>query len=153
MKRNFKTARRALFAGLFCLAFAGPTLAQQLPNAGLGSAWPTDARDVSLIPGFHAYAWMKSGVKYVQVNDAAGNVLIAVATAGGTFLPLPMGRGATALMTPQDGARASAARRAGVAVYQDETVQVMAVPQANGTMAFSAMSKCTNPVECTTHIN
>ncbi|KRE90806.1 hypothetical protein ASG87_01330 [Frateuria sp. Soil773] len=133
-------------------AFAGPAFAQQQLNTGLGSTWPTDTPDVSLAPGFHAYVWVKSGVKYVQINDAAGNVLVAVATANGIFLPLPMGRSAKLLQTPQDGTTATGGA-AGVAIYQDGSVQITAMPQDDGAMVFKAEATCTNPVECTTHVN
>jgi hypothetical protein len=132
-------------------ALAGPAMAQQQPVSGLGSAWPTDAQDVSRMPGFHAYAWVKGGVKYVQINDNAGNVLAAFATANGTFLPLPMGREAGNLQTPQD-ATAPSASSSGVTVYQDSSVNVTATTQTNGTMLLKA-STCTNPVECSTHLN
>ncbi|WP_426699792.1 hypothetical protein ACPPVV_10240 [Rhodanobacter sp. Col0626] len=146
------TVRPALFVGMLALAFAGPVLAQQQPSSGLGSSWPTDAPDVSSMPGFHAYAWVKAGVKYVQINDAAGNVLVAVATSNGDFLALPMGRSAKDLQVPQDGSTPDDSG-SGVTVYQDDTVQLTATPQSDGVMMFKAVSKCTNPVECTTHVN
>ncbi len=57
------------------------------------------------MPGYHVYTWVKSGVKYVQVNDYSGKVLVAVATANDVFLPLPMGSAAKNLRTPQDAPR------------------------------------------------
>jgi hypothetical protein len=152
MKRKGLTVRSTLLVSMLALAFAGPVLAQQQPSSGLGSSWPTDAPDVSRMPGFHAYAWVKAGVKYVQINDAAGNVLVALATSDGDFLALPMGRSARHLQTPQDGSTPTNPD-SGVTVYQDDTVQVTATPQSDGVMQFNAVSKCTNPVECTTHVN
>lgn len=138
----------ALLAGLMAIALAGPAVAQQQSNTGLGSAWPTDAIDMSLTPGYHVYTWTNSGVKYIQVNDYAGNVLVAVATANGVFLPLPMGN-AKNLQTPQDGTTSTTSTN-GVTVYQDGSVQVTATPQTSGTMLFQA-APCTNPIECGTH--
>lgn len=143
-------AQKALFV-VMALAFTSPVFAQQ-SSTGLGSAWPTDAHDVSRMPGFHAYAWVKSGVKYVQVNDAAGNVLMAIATAHGVFLPLPMGRNAKSLKTLPVGAPANTPVT-GITVYQDPSVLITATPQSNGTLLFTAAATCTNPVECTTHFN
>jgi hypothetical protein len=146
--------RPALIVGLVAATLAGPALAQQQPSSGLGSAWPTDASDVSRMPGYHAYAWVKAGVKYVQINDYSGNVLAAFATANDTFLPLPMGRDAMNLQTPQDTPPVTpAAPASGVAVYQDDSVKVMAMTQANGTVLLQVVSTCTNPVECSTHVN
>jgi hypothetical protein len=156
LKKAF-AVRPALFIGLMAVTLAGPAMAQQQPASGLGSAWPTDAQDVSRIPGFHAYAWVKGGVKYVQINDNAGNVLAAFATANGTFLPLPMGREAANLQTPQDApaTAASTSSSPGVTVYQDNSVSVTAATQSNGTTLLKAASAstCTNPVECSTHLN
>jgi len=146
-----RTSHKALFM-VMAVAFAGPVFAQQQSSTGLGSAWPTDARDVSRMPGLHAYAWVRSGVEYVQVNDAAGNVLIAVATANGAFLPLPMGRYATSLNTLPAGT-SSRTPVTGVTVYQDPSVVITATPQSSGALLFTAASTCTNPVECTTHFN
>jgi hypothetical protein len=156
MFKNAFAARSALFVGFMAAALAAPAMAQQQPSSGLGSAWPTDTQDVSRVPGFHAYAWVKGGVKYVQINDNAGNVLAAFATANGTFLPLPMGREAANLRTPHDApASAASASSSGVTVYQDDSVSVTAATQSNGTMLLKAASAstCTNPVECSTHLN
>ncbi|MFC5436834.1 hypothetical protein ACFPME_09730 [Rhodanobacter umsongensis] len=138
-----------MLAGLM-LAFAGPVLAQQQPDAGLGSAWPTDTPDVSSMPGYHVYTWVKSGVKYVQVNDNSGQVLVALANAGDVFLPLPMGSAAQDLRMPQD---ASVTTSPGATVYQDDTMMMTATPQTSGAVMFQAISTCTNPVECSTHVN
>ena len=137
----------ALLAGLMAVALAGPAAAQQQPTTGLGSAWPTDASDMSRAPGYHVYTWTNSGVKYIQVNDYAGNVLVAVATANGVFLPLPMGN-AKNLQTPQNGATSTSTT--GTTVYQDGSVQVTAAPQTSGVMLFQ-VAPCDDPVQCSTH--
>ena len=153
MSRKGFAVRPALLVGLMAAAFAGPALAQQQPSTGLGSAWPTDTQDVSSMPGYHVYTWVKSGVKYIQVNDYSGNVLVAVATANGVFLPLPMGSNAKNLQTPQD-TSTSPAPTAGATVYQDDSVQVTATPQTSGAVLFKAAAvPCTDPIECTTHVN
>ena len=142
------SVRSAMFATLFASMIAGPAMAQQQPSSGLGSAWPADAQDVSHNSGFHAYMWLKSGVKYIQINDSAGHVLAAVATANGVFLPLPMGREAQHLHTPSDGNTPvqTTDSNSGVTVYQDDTVQITASPQTNGSMQIQAQSICTDPV-------
>ena len=152
MNRKGFAVQSALLVGLMAITLAGPAVAQQQPAAGLGSAWPTDATDVSLAPGYHVYTWTNSGVKYIQVNDYAGNVLVAVATANGVFLPLPMGSSAKNLQTPQDGSTSTTPAPGSVTVYQDESVQVKATPQSSGVMLFEA-APCTNPIECGTHID
>jgi hypothetical protein len=102
---------------------------------------------MSRAPGYHVYTWTNSGVKYIQVNDYAGNVLVAVATANGVFLPLPMGN-AKNLQTPQDGTTSTSTT--GTTVYQDGAVQVRATPQTSGVMLFQAVI-CDDPVQCSTH--
>jgi hypothetical protein len=149
MKRNGSAVRSALLVGLM-IAFAGPALAQD-STAGLGSAWPTDTPDVSSMPGYHVYTWTKSGVKYIQVNDYSGKVLVALATANNAFLPLPMGSDAQNLRTPSD-ATVTTTPSDGVTIYKDDTVQMTATPQTSGAVMFQAVP-CTNPVECSTHIN
>jgi hypothetical protein len=149
MKPNGYAVRSALLIGLM-LAFTGPALAQQQPSSGLGSAWPTDTPDVSSMPGYHVYTWTKSGVKYVQVNDNAGKVLVALANAGDVFLPLPMGSAAQDLRTPAD---ATISTAPGATVYQDDTMQLTATPQTTGAVMFQAISICSTPYECSTHIN
>jgi hypothetical protein len=149
MKRIGFAVRSALLVGLM-LAFAGPALAQQQPSAGLGSAWPTDTPDVSSMPGYHVYTWVKSGVKYVQVNDNSGKVLVALANAGDVFLPLPMGSAAQDLRTPGD---ATIATSPGATVYEDDTMKMTATPQTSGAVMFQAVPTCTNPVECSVHVN
>jgi hypothetical protein len=74
MKRNVLSVRLAMFVGLFAMALAGPCLAQQQSSSGLGSAWSADAHDVSRLPDFHAYAWVRSGVKYIQINNTADGI-------------------------------------------------------------------------------
>jgi hypothetical protein len=150
MKRKGFAVRSALVVGLM-IAFAGPALAQDT-NAGLGSAWPTDTPDVSTMPGYHVYAWTKSGVKYVQVNDYSGKVLVAVATANNAFLPLPMGSDAQNLRTPSDATVTTPST--GTTIYQDGTMQMTATPQSSGAVMFQAAPvPCTNPIECSTHIS
>lgn len=152
MNRKGFAVSTALLVGLMAITLAGPAAAQQQPTAGLGSAWPTDATDVSLAPGYHVYTWTNSGVKYIQVNDYAGNVLVAVATANGAFLPLPMGRSANNLQTPQAGTTSTTSTTSGVTLYQDGSVQVTATPQTSGATLFQAAT-CTDPIECSAHIN
>ena len=152
MNRKGFAVSSALLVGLMATTFAGSALAQQQPNTGLGSAWPTDTPDVSSMPGYHVYTWMKSGVKYIQVNDYSGKVLVAVATADNVFLPLPMGSDAKNLRTPQD-ASYNPTPTTSATVYQDNSVKLMATPQTSGAVMFQAISTCTNPVECTTHLN
>lgn len=153
MSQKGFSVRSALLVGLMAAAFACPALAQQQPSTGLGSAWPTDTQDVSSMPGYHVYTWVKSGVKYIQVNDYSGNVLVAVATANGVFLPLPMGSNAKNLQTPQD-ASSNPALTSGATVYQDDSVQVTATPQTSGAVIFrAAAATCTDPAECSAHVN
>ncbi|HEX7815930.1 hypothetical protein [Dyella sp.] len=145
--------RPALLAGLFATLLAGPAMAQQQSSAGLGNSWPSDTQDVSSNPNYHAYVWVKSGVKYIQINDASGHVLAAVASSNGQFLVLPMGLDSQYVQTAPAGSSTPTPPSNSVSVYHDDTVNVTASPQSNGSTAVMASSICNDPVECSTHLN
>lgn len=136
---------------------AGSTFGTQVMAAdgstnGLGQSWP-NATDVSSSPRWHVYVFVRNGVRYVQVNDLHGNVRGAFATAGGSFMVLPIGSDASRVATPDDPLPAPAST-AGDIVYQDDSVQVLAAPQADGTMSMrAAQSLCKDPVECSSRVN
>ncbi|WNL44903.1 hypothetical protein RKE25_15955 [Dyella sp. BiH032] len=146
MNRSNPPRRRRILSGLL-LALALPAASHAAQQAsGLGQAWP-NAPDLGASPRWHVYAFERDGVRFVQINDAAGRVLGAFATAGGQFLVLPMGTGATLTVD------AGAAPATGETVYRDGNVQVTATPSADGTPRFRAASApCTDPVECSTHV-
>ena len=137
---------RALPALVFLLALPASVIAAE-PASGLGQAWP-NAPDLSASPRWHVYAFERDGVRFVQINDAAGHVRGAFATAGGQFLVLPMGTGATVTVAAD-----ATAPAAGETVYRDDTVQVTASTLADGTLGLrAAQMPCTDPVECSTHV-
>lgn len=114
---------------------------------GLGQSWP-NATDVSSSARWHVYVFVRNGVRYVQVNDLHGNVRGAFATAGGSFMVLPIGVDASHVATPDDPQPAPASTDGDI-VYKDDSVQVLAAPQADGTvMMRAALSTCKDPVEC-----
>jgi len=55
----------------------------------LGAVSPTRP-DVSIAPGWHAFAYDRQGVRFIQVNDGDGvvRVVIAVSVVGNIALPL-----------------------------------------------------------------
>ena len=146
MNRSNPFRRRHILAGLF-LALALPAGAHAAqPASGLGLAWP-NAPDLGASPRWHVYAFDRDGVRFVQINDASGRVLGAFATAGGQFLVLPMGTGAT--LTVDSGN----APVSGETVYRDGRVQVTATTSSDGTPRFrAANAPCNDPVECSTHV-
>jgi hypothetical protein len=131
---------------------SGAALADS-PTSGLGQAWP-NATDHSLSPRYHVFVFVKDGVRFVQINDAVGQVRGAVATAGGQILVLPIGTGAQVLTPPPPAANAPAATPAASTepVYQDGQVTITAQPQSNGTLLLRAMSDCKDPAECNTKV-
>ncbi len=147
MHRFNTPRRRQLLSGLLLtLALPAAAWAAQ-PASGLGQAWP-NAPDLAASPHWHVYAFDRDGVRFVQINDAYGRVLGAFATAGGQFLVLPMGTGATLTI-----ASGTAAPSTGETVYRDSNVQVTATTGADGTPQFHAINApCTDPVECSTHV-
>ena len=140
--RMSKLARRTVFATLLALGFSGAASAGA-PTQGLGQAWP-NAVDVSVNAHYHAYAFVLGGVTYVQINDAAGNVLGAIGTSGGQFIVLPIGNAAS-VTTPQQSGTATAATSAGSAavVYNDGTTVISATPMSDGTTSLQAASAST----------
>lgn len=144
--RYVRRGSLSLFA--FALLALAPLAAQASePASGLGQAWP-NAPDLSASPRWHVYVFQRDGVRFVQVNDLNGRVLGAFATAGGQYLVLPMGTGATLTAGPAD-----AAPTTGETVYRDDTLQVTATPATDGSLRLRAAdTPCTDPVECSTHI-
>ncbi|WP_250901778.1 MULTISPECIES: hypothetical protein [unclassified Dyella] len=148
MHRSPRRLVRCALSVLFALALA-PLAVQAAPqSSGLGQAWP-NAPDVSASPHWHVYVFERDGVRFVQVNDVNGRVMGAFATAGGQFLVLPMGIGASLSVAPAG----SAVPANGELVYSDGTVQLTAAPAADGSLKLRAFDlPCTDPVECSTHI-
>ncbi|WP_196239510.1 hypothetical protein [Dyella monticola] len=136
-----KLARRTVFATLLALGFSGAASAGA-PTQGLGQAWP-NAVDVSVNAHYHAYAFVLGGVTYVQINDAAGNVLGAIGTSGGQFIVLPIGN-ASSVTTPQQSGTTTATSAGNAAVvYNDGTTVISATPMSDGTTSLQAASAST----------
>lgn len=153
---------RAFWASLVAIAISTSAMAAQSPSSGLGQAWP-NAQDVSASPHWHVYVFTAGGVRYIQVNDLAGNIRGAVATANGQFLVLPMGRDARQIVTPQQplvpADTVVPLDSYAETVYRDESVRLDAVPLSDGSMRFTVApattttvaSPCNDPVECGGH--
>jgi len=121
-------------------AFVGASANAQ-DARGLGTSWPS-AADVSRSAGFHAYRWIRNGVSYVQVNDAAGVPQLAIAAAGGTVIVLPVGAPTTQVKVIQSTPAVS-----GAPIYSDERVSIN--QDASGfTVQSLEAEPCTDPVEC-----
>ena len=149
-----KISSQAAFAGILTLAMCTQAWAVDPPSAGLGQSWPNTV-DVSSNPSLHAYVFVLRGVKYVQVNDINGNVLGAVGTANGDFITLPIGRFSNLVSTPQESAAATTATpiASPTTVYQDSTTVITSTPLSDGTMQLNALTKCDDPIECSTRVN
>lgn len=145
MKRTALAA--GLAVGVFGASWAGT------PATGLGQAWP-NAPDVSLNPSFHAYVFMLGGIRYIQINDAAGHVLGSVGTSGGEFIVLPIGRFSNLVATPQQ-APAAASTAVPMAlptiVYNDGTTTITATRMSDGTTMLTAVGRCGDPASCGGH--
>jgi hypothetical protein len=135
---------RALLS-LALLFGCGTAAATTLSGTGLGQSWP-NAADLSASPNFHAYRFEKQGVRYVQINDANGNVRGAVAYIDGQVLDLPIGVDASHWVVATD----PAAPVTGETVYQDQSMTVHAAPQSDGTVRLLlAPGNCNgNPADC-----
>lgn len=141
-------SRAVLGVGL--AAGLGGTAVAASSSTGLGQAWP-NAPDVSTNPNFHVYVFDAGGVRYIQVNDANGNVLGTVGSAGGVFLTLPMGRYANLVDTPSQPAALPTGTQPAAApkpIYNDGSTAITATPLSNGTMQLRAAEVCGDPVTC-----
>lgn len=146
--------RSIALVGLLFAGASGAAMAAQPAATGLGQAWP-NTTDVSANPNWHAYVFVLGGIKYVQVNDANGNVIGAVGTSNGQFITLPIGRFAQLVSTPQQPAAVDTGSQpttAPATVYQDDAVQVTATPQTDGTVRLMAASTC-DPIQCSSRVN
>ncbi|WP_250627105.1 hypothetical protein [Pinirhizobacter soli] len=139
--------RRALVSTL--LLASASAFAAASPTTGLGQSWP-NASDVSASPGYHVYVFEKQGVRYVQVNDAAGTVRGAVAyTDPDTVLDLPIGVDAANWVTVADNTVPAATQQ----VYQDDAVTVIVAPQPDGSARMMlAPGECDNPAQCSIRV-
>jgi hypothetical protein len=138
------TGRVFLSLGVLAFMYAGQTMAETPAVTGLGQSWP-NAPDVSASPHYHVYVFQKQGVRYVQINDAAGIVRGAVALVGGEALDLPIGVDANQWKPVSDGA----APTAGEAVYRDDAVTITAAPQSSGSVhLLLAPGNCDDPSKC-----
>ena len=128
------------------LAVSGGARADQ--GRGLGAAWP-NAQDVSRAPGFHAYRWDRGGVAYVQVNDASGAPVLAVAVARNGALLLPIGHPDKVRVIGRD-ATGVVSNPTGPVIYVDAQVEVSTTVDAYEVRLLQATAEepCTDPVEC-----
>ena len=139
-----------LGAGL-ALGLAVSAVAQTAPpSQGLGTSWPA-AQDVSANPSYHVYRWVQGGVKYLQVNDVAGNVKFAVGQVGGVVFVLPVGTPQNVQVVqpaaaPTSGSNATLAPATST-VYSDSTITVQQTPTTY-VVSPKAAATCTNPVDC-----
>jgi hypothetical protein len=123
---------------------SGTALADSPASSGFGQSWP-NRPDQSSSPRYHVFTFERDGVRFIQINDAAGHVRGALATAGGQTLVLPMGTDAQVVVQNAPATRAEP-------VYQDEEMTITAQPQSNGTVRIQAAAACKDPITCNTQI-
>lgn len=70
-----------------------------LSSNGLGESAPR-AANLSTDPAWRIYEFQRDGVNYLQVNDLAGNVRVAVGRVGDTAWVMPMGTDADRVSIP-----------------------------------------------------
>ena len=144
---NRGTMQRAWMGGLLFALMALPLAAGAAQGAsGLGARWPS-APDVSRSVAFHAYRWELSGVTYVQVNGADGAPLMALATAGGEVMVLPVG-GAPVRIVQWTTSNQAAPQ--GTVVYSDGALEVAQDDSGFAVRRRQAAdaAPCSDPVEC-----
>lgn len=137
--------RTMLFLAI-AIGFTAPALASPA-STGLGEKWP-NATDVSVSPDWHVYTFDKNGTKYIQINDAVGNVRAALARTPYAVVGLPIGSDAGNVATPSEPLPAPASRTSTL-LYQDSSLKVFVAPQVNGTARMMAVpGDCTDPLAC-----
>jgi hypothetical protein len=57
---------------------------------GLGQQYP-QATDLAADPAWQVYEFERDGIRYLQINDASGQVRAATGRIGGTFWVMPIG--------------------------------------------------------------
>ncbi|UPG90734.1 hypothetical protein L2Y96_02880 [Luteibacter aegosomaticola] len=138
---------RTLAVSLSFLALGIGAAHAQSATSGLGQQWP-NTTDVSSNPNFHVYVFQRGSTKYVQVNDANGNVRAAVMITPTGRYGTPVGSDGSNVATSEDPLPAPASTTSQT-VYTDGTTQVAVAPQADGTARVMAVAvECKNPVEC-----
>lgn len=139
-----------LFASLIAVPFcadAQQALITSAPTTGLGQAWP-NAPDVSSSPNYHVYVFQRGNTRYIQVNDANGNVRGAFARTPYSLVGLPIGDASTQLATPDEPLPA-AASATGETIYQGNGIKVFVAPQPDGSARMMAVpGECTDPIKC-----
>jgi hypothetical protein len=130
--------RHALWVGLAVMGLSAGVSAAP-PQSGLGQQWPI-ASNVSSNPSWHVYVFEREGVRYVQINDIAGNVHAAFGTANDQYLVLPMGLDAARVYVVAP----NSVPANGVVVYQDAATQVISA--TDGTGASTWMLRSMQPV-------
>lgn len=71
----------------------------KLSMSGLGTTSPT-ATDLSISSAWSVFEFERDGIRYLQINDKAGNVRAAVGHIPGTFWVLPIGSDADRVVVP-----------------------------------------------------
>jgi hypothetical protein len=128
--------RHTLWVGLAVMGLglaAGVSAAP--PQNNLGQQWP-NASDVSSNPSWHVYVFQRDGVRYIQINDIAGNVHAAFGTANGQYLVLPMGLDAARVYVVAP----NTLPINGDVVYQDAATQVISATDGTGTSTWTLRS-------------
>jgi hypothetical protein len=125
--------RTALTAALL----ACPTLAwaccpddgQGAPKAasGLGEALPP-APDLAADPAWAVYEFERGGIRYLQINDATGQVRAAAGRIGDALWVLPIGSSPDRLALPGDALPAGSPRL----LYRSAEIEVLLIDTATG---------------------
>lgn len=142
---------------LLAALISASAVAYQSSATGLGQSWP-NAMDVSASPHYHVYAFVRDGIRYIQVNDLNGTVRAAVAVADNVILVLPIGVDQQYVTTQHNAGGPDAAENAGVTetVYSDGTTRMTATPTSTGaivvdvstTPAAQVDQTCSDPFNC-----
>jgi hypothetical protein len=133
--------RNALMVALLLNSAAALAATPNDVGQGLGTAQPL-TNDVSLSSHWHVYRFIKQGVEYLQVNDASGQVHMAIGTANGTLIVLPVGSDAQNISTSD--APLNIAVTGSQTVYEDAQVTLTVGVSASGALIWSATTAATD---------
>lgn len=138
-----RTLSVLLLASLIAVPFSANA---QQAISGLGQSWP-NATDVSSSPNYHVYVFQRGNTRYIQVNDANGNVRGAFARTPYSLVGLPIG---TAELATPDEPMPAPSSKTGETIYQGNGIQIFAAPQPSGTVRMmAAPGDCKDLSECT----
>jgi len=121
----------APLASMACCPSDGNGQPRAAASVGLGENYPI-AENLATDTNWSAYEFERDGIRYVQINDDAGNVRAAVGNIAGTFWVLPIGSDADRVLGPGNSSTTVPVYSSGQRIYASGTLEVWRYQTASG---------------------